>query len=84
MIQKYRLSRKLNAPKPSQGQQKDCYCCEGKHKANDGDFKEAICLHCKKSGHLVRICQEFGLRAPDRIFPFRCIGWDDTKSNLSV
>ena len=28
--------------------------------------------------------QDFGLRAPDRIFPFRYTGWDETTSDVDI
>ena len=34
-----------------------CYRCGGSHKASSCTFKESTCHHCKKKGHLAKMCQ---------------------------
>ena len=34
-----------------------CYRCGGNHKASSCTFKESACHHCKKKGHLAKMCR---------------------------
>ncbi len=34
-----------------------CYRCGGRHRAADCRFRDAICNHCSKKGHIARACR---------------------------
>lgn len=34
-----------------------CYACGGKHLRKDCQFKDAVCVKCKKKGHLKSVCK---------------------------
>ena len=42
-----------------------CYRCGGQHLAKTCRFKEAVCNHCGKKGHIKRVCRSRG-RPPGR------------------
>ena len=51
--------RKMNAS----NQNLNCYRCNGRHKANDCQFKSKECYVCKKKGHIAKVCRSKSFRS---------------------
>ena len=51
--------RKMNAS----NQNLKCYRCNGRHKANDCQFKSKECYVCKKKGHIAKVCRSKSFRS---------------------
>ena len=48
------MKRTAATSPPSKNQ---CYRCGGNHKASSCTYKESTCHHCKKKGHLAKMCR---------------------------
>ena len=55
-----------NKSGPLHSQTSQCYRCGGNHRASSCKFKESICHHCKKKGHIAKQCRSRPKTVPSR------------------